>query len=88
MKPNSGAQIKKMVREAHTVEQYTALSDYYAAQQRMYKRRAAEEMHLWALRAEVTTPLSEKWPRPVDSSRNRYEFYEYKVAQAGALCAN
>jgi hypothetical protein len=82
----TGAQIKKMVREAHTVEQYTVLSDYYATQQRMYKRKAAEEMHQWALRSEVITPLSEKWPRPVDSSRNRYEYFEFKVAQAGQLC--
>lgn len=83
----TSAQIKKMVREAHTVEQYTVLSDYYATQQRMYKRKAAEEMHLWALRSEVVTPLSEKWPRPVDSSRNRYEYFEFKLAQAGQLCA-
>jgi hypothetical protein len=83
----TSAQIKRMVHDAHTVEQYTALTDYYATQQRMYKRKAAEEMHLWALRAEVITPLSEKWPRPVDSSRNRYEYYEYRVAQAGLLCA-
>ena len=83
----ASAQIKKMVREAHTVEQYTVLSDYYATQQRMYKRKAAEEVHLWALRAEVISPLSEKWPRPVDSSRNRYEYFEYKVAESRELCA-
>jgi len=83
----TSAQIKKMVREAHTVEQYTVLSDYYATQQRMYKRKAADEMHLWALRAEVIAPLYEKWPRPVDSSRNRYQYFEFKVAQAGQLCA-
>jgi hypothetical protein len=81
----TGAQIRRMVREAHTVEQYTILADYYATRQRMYKRKAAEEMHLWALRSEVVTPLSEKWPRPVDSARNLYDYYEYKVSESAKL---
>jgi hypothetical protein len=83
----TSAQIKKMIREAHTVQQYTVLADYYATRQRMFKRKAAEEMHLWALRSEMVNPLSEKWPRPVDSSRNRYEYYEYEASQAAAQCA-
>jgi hypothetical protein len=69
------AQIHKMVRQAHTVQQYTVLADYYQTRQRMFKRKAAEEMHLWAERNAVITPLSEKWPRPVDSARNLYDYY-------------
>jgi hypothetical protein len=76
-----------MIREAHTIEQYTVLADYYATQQRVYKRKAAEEMHLWALRSEMVNPLYEKWPRPVDSSRNRYEYFEYEVSRSAAQCA-
>ena len=81
----TGSQIKKMAREAHTVEQYTVLAGYYAVRQRIYKRKAAQEMHLWALRSEMTNPLREKWPRPVDSARNLYEYYEYQIAQSAAL---
>jgi hypothetical protein len=69
------AQVRKMAREAHTVQQYTVLADYYQTRQRMFKRKAAEEMHLWAQRNAVITPLSEKWPRPVDSARNLYDYY-------------
>jgi hypothetical protein len=69
------AQIRKMAREAHTVQQYTLLADYYQTRQRMFKRKAAEEMHLWAERNAVMTPLSEKWPRPVDSAHNLYDYY-------------
>jgi len=83
----TSAQIKKMVREAHTVEQYTALADYYAVQERIYKQKAKEEMRLWAERSAVVTPLSEKWPRPVDSARNLHDYYEYKAAQSAALFA-
>src|SRR5882757_3203131 len=66
----TGSQIKNLAREAHTVEQYTVLADYYAVRQLTYRRKAAQEMHLWALRSEMTNPLREKWPRPVDSARN------------------
>jgi len=78
----TSAQIRKMAREAHTVEQFTVLADYYATRRRMYKRKAAEEMHLWAERSAVITPLSEKWPRPVDSARNLYDYYEYEANEA------
>lgn len=81
------AEIGKLTREAHTVDQYTELTQYYAVQQRMFQRKAAEEMHLWALRAEVITPLSEKWPRPVDSARNLHDYYEYKASEAAKMCA-
>ena len=83
----TNAQIKKMVREAHTAEQYTVLADYYAVQQRIYKRQAVEQMHLWRQRSEMPSPLSEKWPRPVDSARNLHDYYEYKAAQSAALFA-
>ncbi len=83
----STAQIKKMAREAHTVEQYTVLADYYATRHRMFKRKAAEEMHIWAERNAVITPLSEKWPRPVDSARNLYDYFEFKAGEAAELQA-
>ena len=83
----TSSQINKIAREAHTVAQYTVLADYYSVTQRIYKRKAAEEMHLWALRSEMTNPLREKWPRPVDSARNLFEYYEYRMAQSAALFA-
>ena len=83
----TGSQINRMAREAHTVEQYTTLADYYAVRQRTYKRKAAEEMNLWALRSEMANPLREKWPRPVDSARNLYEYFEYQIAQSAVLFA-
>jgi hypothetical protein len=83
----TGSQIMKMAREAHTAEQYTVLADYYAVRQRIFKRKAAQEMHLWALRSEMNNPLRGKWPRPVDSARNLYEYYEYQIAQSAGSFA-
>ena len=37
--------------------------------------------------SETVTSLSEKWPSPVDSARNLYDDYVYKVAQSAALFA-
>lgn len=81
----TSSQIRQMAREAHTAEQYTELADYYALQQGVYRQKAVEQMHLWRERAEMVTPLSEKWPRPVDSARNLHDYYEYKVAQSAKL---
>ena len=81
----TSAQIKTMVREAHAVEQYTVLADYYAALEHRYKQKAIDQMHLWRERSEMFTPLSEKWPRPVDSARNLHDYYQYKAAHSAAL---
>lgn len=81
----STAEIRQMARDAHTVEQFSALADYYQVQRRMYQRKAAHQMHLWAERNAVMTPLSEKWPRPVDSARNLYEYYLQMADESASL---
>lgn len=70
-----------------TAEQYSALANHYFSQEQIYKQKAAEEMRLWRERSEMVTPLSEKWPRPVDSARNLHDYYEYKAKQSAALFA-
>lgn len=81
------AQMRKLAHEAHTAEQYGVLADCFAARQRMFKRKAAEEMDLWAERNAMINPLYEKWPRPVDSARNMHDYYEYKADEAARLQA-
>ena len=79
------AQIRKMAHEARTVGQFTVLADYYQTRKRLYERKAAEEMHLWAERNAQITPLSEKWPRPVDSAHNLYDYYEQMASESAAM---
>jgi len=83
----TSAQIRRMTRDAHTVEQYTLLADYYQTQHRLYRRKAAEMMGEWARRNEGIAPLYENYPRPVDSARNLYEYYHYEAVQAFAKVA-
>jgi hypothetical protein len=84
----TSAQIRKMIREAHTVQQYTVLADYYQTRRRMYQRKAAEEMHLWAERNAIISPVSEKWPRPVDSARNLHDYFENMADDSAAKVAH
>jgi len=78
------AQLKQIQRDAHTPEQYSALATYYTAQQKSYLEQAAPEKQEWIRRSQFTSSIEAKYPRPVDSARNLYEYYTAKAAEAGA----
>jgi len=81
------AEVQKMVREAHTAEQYRQLAEYYRWQQQEFEERARAEEHEWVRRVfQVSIP--EKYPRPEDSSRYRYEYFSYEAARMNSLAAH
>jgi hypothetical protein len=80
----SHAELKKMIGEAHTAEQYKTLATYFSSQAKSYKQKAANEKQEWWRRSQVDAALYEKYPRPVDSSRNRYEYFAYEAQQMNA----
>jgi hypothetical protein len=75
----SKAEIKQMVHEAHTTQQYRTLADYFRGQQRKFDQEARSEKQEWERRSQNTTGLAQKYPRPVDSSKNRYEYFSYEA---------
>jgi hypothetical protein len=79
------AQLKELAQNAHTPAQYAVLADYYQQRQADYLRQAAEEKKEWERIGQNITGAQAKYPRPVDSARNLYEYYMYKAAQAGTL---
>ncbi|WP_263354728.1 hypothetical protein [Acidicapsa acidisoli] len=79
------SQLKKLVNEAHTPDQYDVLAHYYGNEQQSFLQKAADEKQEWARRSQFTTSISAKYPRPVDSARNLYEYYAYKASEAGVL---
>jgi hypothetical protein len=83
----SSSQLKQMARDAHTPEQYNALAQSYDQLQKSYLAKAAEEKQEWDRRSQNAVSISAKYPRPVDSARNLYEYYAYKASEAGALAA-
>lgn len=86
-RPNyTRAEIQKMVRDAHTAEQYRELAEYYRFRQQSFELRARAEKHEWVRRTfDVSTPG--KYPSPEDSSKNRYEYFTYEAAKMGLLAA-
>jgi hypothetical protein len=77
------ARVKQLVRDAHTPDQYRVLASYYDEQQKAYLKQAADEKQEWLLRSQNIVGVAAKYPRPVDSARNLYEYYTHKAAEAG-----
>jgi hypothetical protein len=80
------AEVQKMIRDAHTAEQYRELAEYYRSRQQSYEISARQEKHEWVRRA-YDDSAAEKYPTPEDASRYRYEYFSYKAAQMGVLAA-
>ncbi len=79
------AQVKEMALKAHAPEQYAVLASYYGARKADYLRLAAAEKKEWERRSQNITGVLAKYPRPVDSARNLYEYYIYEASEAGRL---
>lgn len=79
------AQVKELKRSAHAPEQYKVLASYYGDRRNSYLQEAAEEKKEWDRRSQNVVGVLAKYPEPVDSARNLYEYYMYKASEAGAL---
>jgi hypothetical protein len=77
----SKPEIKKMERDAHTVQQYRALAAYFSAQKTEFEMQAQAEKEEWERRSQNVAGPAAKYPRPVDSSRNRFEYFSYEADQ-------
>jgi hypothetical protein len=78
-------QLKQMARNAHAPEEYRSLASYYAERQRIYVQKAADEKAEWERRSQNVAGVLAKYPRPVDSAKNLYEYYVAEAADAGRL---
>jgi len=72
-----------MMRDARTAQQYRVLADYFGTQQKKFEEQAQTEKEEWARRSQNVSGLAAKYPRPVDSSKNRYEYFTYEADQMG-----
>jgi hypothetical protein len=81
------SQAKTLAKQAHTPEQYSVLAEYYGRMQNDYLKKAAGEKAEWERRSQMTAALAQKYPRPADSSRNRYEYFMNEATQFEALKA-
>lgn len=79
------AQAKQLARDARAPEQYKILASYYGERQKIFLQKAADEKVEWERRSQNVTGVLAKYPRPVDSARNLYEYYMAEAADAGKL---
>jgi len=78
----SNAELKQMKQSAHNTEQYQALESYYRSRQQDFEQKAEAEKAEWVRRSQNVTGPQQKYPRPVDSAKNLYEYYAYEAQQA------
>jgi hypothetical protein len=70
-----------MMREARTADQYRTLADYFRSQQQHIELQAQAEKEEWQRRSQNVSGPAAKYPRPVDSSRNRYEYFSCEAQE-------
>ncbi|MGO9794509.1 MAG: hypothetical protein ACLPLZ_00255 [Terracidiphilus sp.] len=75
------SEIKQMIRDAHTAQQYHDLATYFQGRQQYFEQQAQSEKIEWDRRSQITAASYQKYPRPADSSRNRYEYFTYEARQ-------
>jgi len=82
------SELRKMVQEAQTEQQYRELASYFQSRQQAYEQEAQAEKLEWERRSQNVTSLAAKYPRPVDSSKNRYEYFTYMAGQMSQQAAH
>lgn len=80
--PASRAEVDTLLRSAHSPEQYHVLALYFHKQQAALERQAQDEQAEWQRRSQNIVGIAAKYPRPVDSSRNRYQYFVYEAGRA------
>jgi hypothetical protein len=78
---HSQSEIKQMIRDAHSAQQYHEIAAYFESRQQSFEQQAQSEKLEWERRSQNVTGPAAKYPRPVDSSRNRYEYFSYEAQQ-------
>ena len=86
--PYSKLEIKAMLRNAHSAQQYQELAAYFRARQSAFKQEAQSAKQEWERRGQITAGVYQKYPRPADSSKDRYEYFTYEAGQMGLQAAH
>jgi len=84
----SERKVQALAHAAHTEEALAAVADDYRSLEDLYRGRADEERLEWIRRSQAPAMgVWAKFPRPVDSARDLYEYDEQKADEMAALSA-
>jgi hypothetical protein len=75
----TGRQIKQMVRDAHTPQQYRVLGEWFRSQEQIFDEKAAAQKKEWEQRI---------GGYKVDPARNLYDYYVEQAKEMGARAAD
>ena len=84
----SRVELQTMIRSAHSTQQYQQLATYFRARQQALEKQAMAEKAEWDRRSQISASVAQKYPRPVDSSRNRYEYFTFEAKQMSEQAAH
>ena len=82
------ANLKKMARDAHTPEQYRVLASFNRIRQQQFAVQAHDEIAWYARRSLNLSLPAAKYPVPRDSSKNRYEYFNYESQRMSRQAAH
>jgi hypothetical protein len=84
----SRTDLKRMVQNARTSEDYLTLASYFRWRQQQFQQQAQSEKAELDRRAMNSYLAAAKYPNPVASSRNRYEYFTYEAQKMGQQAAH
>jgi hypothetical protein len=83
----SHTELKTMMQNAHTTEDYMTLASYFRWRQEQFDQKAHEELVFWAQRSANVSLAAAKYPRPEDSAKNRYDYFVYESQKMSGQAA-
>lgn len=84
----SRSELQKMIGDARTPQQYQTLAAYFRSRQQTFEQQAQSEKMELDRRSQIAAASYQKYPRPVDSSRSRYEYFTYEAQQMSQQAAH
>jgi outer membrane biogenesis lipoprotein LolB len=83
----SSSDVKKMMQDAHTAQQYQALGAYFRSRQKAFEQKAHSEIEWIARRDQNVSLNAARYPAPLESARDRYEYFNYEAQQMSRQAA-
>jgi hypothetical protein len=74
----------RLMKTAHESDQYHALAVYFRQKEQFFSAERDAELALWNSRQQGIAANQNRYPRPVDSAHNLYDYYAYETNHAAA----
>lgn len=83
----SEKELHRLVKEAHTTEQYRQLAEYCREQATRFHSLAVQEQHEILRLEQSSLSFPHKYPTALDSAEHLYQYYSLKAGEMGQFAA-